>query len=375
MPLLKPSYGEDETIEIKPSTELIADEYEHSRKSTKNIAVHLFTTKWDVDEENVRLFKETLNKNNYEIKPDHVHCLETDNIYKVLEEICTDNDEESPVDGLIIYISGYCQNQAREGALDAFNGTEHFIINIQDIWGKFTSYNCPKLKNKPKIFMFHITSPTQIQTDSMRYRSSFYNLAYDTPAEADILIVYHKTDAMYQRDFTEYLCDNIEKYGRTEDAISVVTCLGSVLFDTRPIIISTLTRKFYFTPSELRGIHFDIDQSQKRLKEHLEEVDAKLSRVDKGVEKKKKFFSFNLGKRRPKEEPAQKTAVPSNRSVNKSGNTQTDSNIRSSVRSGNEIRSPRSSRSSTTGNEIPQNAISRSGADGKPRWRHVYKNN
>ncbi|KAJ8931023.1 hypothetical protein NQ314_016116 [Rhamnusium bicolor] len=178
-----------------------------------------------------------------------------------------------------------------------FNGEDIVSTRIQEIWNKFTSYTCLGLKNRPKIFIFQVTSPTTTETDSKRYLSTTFDLAYETPAEADMLIVYNKTENSYQRDFTEQLCDNINRYGKNEDIISLVTCTDSIVFETRPMIISTLTRKFYFTVSESRGYHLTIDQNNEELMRGLREVDVKLSQVSHS-EKKKDSLVLKISARR-----------------------------------------------------------------------------
>nr|XP_023021478.1 uncharacterized protein LOC111509864 [Leptinotarsa decemlineata] len=144
----------EEDIEVKPSTELTPDEYEHFQKSVENIEVHTFASDWECSEHDVEVFSKTLLKCGMEIKPEYKHNLETDNCNVILDKICEQSDTRS---GLVILFSGYCM---KDGCLEMFDGKQKRTVAIQEIWKKFNSHNCKSLKNKPKIFIFEVRNST-----------------------------------------------------------------------------------------------------------------------------------------------------------------------------------------------------------------------
>lgn len=59
-------------------------------------------------------------------------------------------------------------------------------------------------------------------------------------------------------------------HGKSEDITTLATC-ADYKFNF-PILISTLTRKFYFAPSEHRGYHYKIAEGKKKLNAEIESV-------------------------------------------------------------------------------------------------------
>lgn len=70
----------EEEILVRPSTELVPDEYEHEEE--KHILVHVFTEK----KKNVDRFINTLKAKNYDIPENNVHDLTKDSCDKILED-------------------------------------------------------------------------------------------------------------------------------------------------------------------------------------------------------------------------------------------------------------------------------------------------
>ncbi|VEN53826.1 unnamed protein product [Callosobruchus maculatus] len=228
----RPSHSIDERIEVKPSVELIPDEFEHHAEDGSDIVIHAFTEETDEDNKNI--------------------------------------------DGQI-YIR--------------FNNTD-IPIDIQLIWKYFTYKQCKGLKNKPKIFIFEIRMILN-QVDDAQLRAPTYALTYDTPAEADILVIYNKTTDETHGKFMKKLGKFMRKYSQREDIITLVSCIPSDNF--RPMIISTLTRKFYFTPSECRGHYFNLYELEKELTSVLHQMKDAMGSVQEkanGKKKIKKRFSF-----------------------------------------------------------------------------------
>ncbi|KAJ8919970.1 hypothetical protein NQ315_006500 [Exocentrus adspersus] len=263
-----------EQIVIKPSTELIADEYEHFKEPAANILVHTFSSERKVDQESVKLFVETLKGIDYEIEENNSHCLDSDNCEEILDKKRVDHKE---VSGLILCFSCPCK---KWGEITMFNGRKMVSKRIQDVVTKFSSYSCPGLKNKPKIFLFNVTPEIitvidqSIQVDSAQRLS--YELTYDTSAEADMLVAYSKAESMEPVGFVEKICSNIKAHGNTEDALNLISMIET---QRRPLLISTLTRKFYFTASEHRGYHYHIHVQQEALNQRLSGIRHRLSRI------------------------------------------------------------------------------------------------
>lgn len=197
-------------------------------------------------------------------------------------------DGSGNADALFIIFNYYFKEN---GTINLKN-EEYSLINI---WTQFTTKNCPGLKNKPKVFVFQLAPyVTHILTDSS-VLSTKYELTYDTPSEADMLIIYH-TDYNCEDVFLNNLCDNIDQYGKTEDLIT----LASVTDITpRPLIVSTLTRKFYTTVSADRGHHLVINENTDELLQILEGLDSRLVVLEDTKKKTKKgsfLKSFSLSK-------------------------------------------------------------------------------
>ncbi|CAG9824542.1 unnamed protein product [Phaedon cochleariae] len=285
----------EEDIEVKPSPELIPDEYEHFQESASRIAVHIFAEK---AEHNVTQFCDALKICGIHVNEGNKHSLRKHNYKEVLDRICNDADN---IDGLIIL---FCGISNVNGAIKMYDGQEYGNVNMENTWSRFYSYTCRGLKNKPKIFIFSVSPPTSTQTDAIRIT---FEQTYDTPAEADILIIYSKTSTYDSEDFIENLCHNITEYGKHEDIISLVTCVVSQY--NRPLVISTLTRKFYLTTSDVRGHHLTIQNIRSDMINHLKEVEdiLKSNMTSKNTPSKEKklssiFGSFRLRKKKEKKE-------------------------------------------------------------------------
>ncbi|XP_018567642.1 uncharacterized protein LOC108908189 [Anoplophora glabripennis] len=253
-----------EKIVLKPPIDLIPDEYEIK----EGIAVHTFTTS-NTEYEEVKLFMKTLKGDGYK---ENMHCLDNENFKDLIKNI---NSKAGDSSGLILFFSYYCKE---DGMINIFDGENIKSIPIQDIIMEFTAYTCPGLKNKPKIFIFHVKLLSTLQTDSRQFGST-YDVTYDTPGEADILIVYKKSESKGALDFIQKLCKNINDYGEVEDIVSLVTCVESARNDSRPLVVSTLTRKLFLFPGEHRSHYFHINQHQEEIAKHLDDIKSNLSRV------------------------------------------------------------------------------------------------
>lgn len=255
------SYFEEELITVKPSTELIPDEYEHFQETQYKIVLHTFVANDEYCMNLEQEFLKTLEYIEFETGSTNRHNLETDNFPKIMNEIAKGPNTNDA--GLILFFAGFTKPTS-PGQLEIFDGIKQDTINIQQIWSKFDSYNCPGLKNKPKIFIFALSTPeTPIQRDGKKH----FKTAYDTPAEADILVIYNNPISG-SGNFLQNFCENIRLFGKTENIITLASCTPS----TSTLIISTLTRNFYFTVSNLRGHHHIIDKHNDEIKAHIKEI-------------------------------------------------------------------------------------------------------
>ncbi|XP_056644597.1 uncharacterized protein LOC130450291 [Diorhabda sublineata] len=275
----------EEDIEIKPSAELIPDEYKHFTEPNQKIFLYTFTKNGEIYESSERIFLTTMDNYGYVFA--NKYNLDKDNLKEALEKIAKSCNND--VAGLILFFSGnvtkysYFESDIPENR-----------IAIHNIWLGFNSSSCLQLKNKPKIFIFDlIVTPTLIQTDGR-----LIHKGYDTPAEADILVICNKSEGA--TDFVYQFCENIKEYGETENIITLASCVDE---DT-PLVISTLTRNFYFTPSfsNSRGNYRIIEKHQEDIRS---QIDNLKKTAIKHTEKKKKssiLDSFRLGKKQKDEE-------------------------------------------------------------------------
>lgn len=90
-------------------------------------------------------------------------------------------------------------------------------------------------------------------------------------------------------DFTTKLCDSISLHGDFEDVVNLFTCLEIPEQFPRPLIISTLTKKFFVTHGEHRGHHYHINNHHNELTSHLKEISEKLSEIRTPTEQKRKL--------------------------------------------------------------------------------------
>ncbi|XP_072397150.1 uncharacterized protein [Diabrotica undecimpunctata] len=345
----------EEEIEVKPSTELIPDEYEHFGNQPK-FSVHTFFHDTEADENNENEFLTTLRGIGITCENGDRHNLDKEKIFEIIKRIKENCSDDTA--GLIMYFSG--DVKLRGGILHTKvleNNT-----SIQKIWLEFNSFNCFQLKNKPKIFIFDLkVYEPPIQQDAKRISVKSLPISvYDTPSEADILVICNK-DIDDDSEFTYHFCNNIKSHGDKENIITLASCVGSL---TSPIIISTLTRHFYFTPSELRGHHLVIRKHQQQLKEHVEEIHNIMAKKTKLVESKKKLGIFGSIREKFRKSDDNKSASPSTSAAvtdaAESGNNRTPSTQPTRPSGPSSIRSRKMSQSE------PEGARS---STKKPPWR------
>lgn len=255
-----------EPITVPPSTELIPDEYEH--RDNKKGLVLIFYSKYDVD--NQQVIRNEFCDQGYTVPENNVVGLTNkDQVLGALDQVAKgDNVEKSC---LIIFFLGI----AEEGDKFLLNDDQNSYIPLNDVWIKFTANNCPAFRNKPKIFIFQACRKPIMDTfDSIKVTPQG---VYDLPCEADMLIVYKVTAFQNRNRFVPSLCNKIDKYGLKDDIIGLVTRTHEHK-DVRPLIISTLTRKFYISSNVNRGHHFDLHNNHSKTMKALEDLHNQIQR-------------------------------------------------------------------------------------------------
>lgn len=304
------SFIEDEQIEIKPSTELIPDEYE--RKNNGNVLVELVVRERD---ENADDLEKELTKLGFSVNKTYFDNKPTASDEWIKKFIATVNDKtkETNYDGLLmIFAKVQFKNET-----------------LKYIWGSFISIKCPALKNKPKIFIFQIVKRGLLADSAQVPFQTDLKMAYDTPSEADMLVVYDKIPSGSSNDFIENFLEHIKEYCHEEDIVTIVSLsLGSSI---RPLIISTMTRKFFFTVNEYRGHHHNINESQAEIKERLEKIMVYVKNIPDHKPKEKtkwnsikKVLSFRSNHNQGKESPKGETSKIQNIKPEKSAAVQQD---------------------------------------------------
>ncbi|XP_066148387.1 uncharacterized protein [Euwallacea fornicatus] len=242
----KVSTDDWEEICIRPSIDLIPDEYEREKNS--NLLVELVA---DPDDKNAHQFLEIMGELGYQVNATDVEDMK--------EDVTAD------------WMAGVVQKVKSErcdGIIMVFSHVTYNTNAMKEIWSKFTSRECPELKNKPKIFIFLVAPrPKRHTKTDFSQEAPKWSAAYETPSEADMLIIQDKLEndgVNFLLELTTY----IETHGDKEDIIT----LASVSPNSPPLLISTMTRKFYVKLHQHRGYHLDIRNNTNQLKEKLDEL-------------------------------------------------------------------------------------------------------
>ena len=158
----------EEDIIVKPSTELIPDEYEHS--TNQSVLFHVFAAPL------VTPLAEELLKSvrliNYDVDTKrNLHDLNKPNEFWTHLEaskyriclikliISTTNNpvrKEAPnKSALILFFIGYYGKE--NGTLLISEEDFSKNVHVKQVWNFFSGNNCPELKHKPKIFVFCVS--------------------------------------------------------------------------------------------------------------------------------------------------------------------------------------------------------------------------
>ncbi|XP_050309729.1 uncharacterized protein LOC126745772 isoform X2 [Anthonomus grandis grandis] len=264
----------EEDIEVKPAVDLIPDEYE--RDDNRKFLVEMFYSEKDGE---AKAFRDFL--------------LELGFVVDVtLHE--KQRFDKSPPDGdWLAKVQDKIVTNKYEGLMMVFAKVEYKNVDIRHVWSRFTAPNCPTLKDKPKIFLFQILKRQIVDVDAV-FTRKFWSATYDTPAEADIAVIYDKYDSDQDKDILSILTGNIQMYGYKEDLISLIT-IGSGL-QYRPMIMSTMTKKFYFQIYHLRGHIYNVLEKHDTIKQSIEKIKEKIQQPDEKKTKVKKSNSVSFRK-------------------------------------------------------------------------------
>ncbi|KAF5290289.1 hypothetical protein FQR65_LT11623 [Abscondita terminalis] len=280
---------EEEKIHFPPSTELIADEYEH-KEPTKGVVL-IFHSKFDVKNKDVLV--ETLSKHNYAA---NVFSLsKKQDVLNQLSTVSKDNHENTTC--LMVFFLGTVDKN-NKFFLD--DDSDNKIL-LKEVWSSFTGHNCPQLISKPKLFIFQASKRVRTMTfDAVDFEVP-PDGAYNIPSEADMLLVYKKVDNPINRDvFFKELCMKIDQFGKRDDFITLIT--RTTIREKRPIIISTLTRKFYLKFNEQRDHFYDIHINHGVILQMLKDAPKK------SIESGRKSYSMQTDSSRAKTStPPEKT--------------------------------------------------------------------
>ncbi|KAK9877842.1 hypothetical protein WA026_020074 [Henosepilachna vigintioctopunctata] len=261
------SFEEYCEILLKPSTELISDEYAHDNGTA---CVHIFIFKENYE----AFFVDCMKLLGYSIPDTNIHQLSTrTEVLSSLQKIC---DETKDKCSLIILFWGPFKSDRK------FVLNDGSCIKMIEIWSKFISSNCLTLKEKPKIFIFNgfhekhshgsvARHMENTEEDSMRViKGSVDNFSYNIPAEGDILIVFKQNnDLRSSVEYMDSLCSNLQNFSEREDIFSLLTITD---FLSHPILISTMTRKFYLKFNPNRGLQLSIREKYNKIEEAIQKM-------------------------------------------------------------------------------------------------------
>ncbi|XP_044761373.1 uncharacterized protein LOC123318717 isoform X2 [Coccinella septempunctata] len=249
---------EDCEIFLKPSTELIPDEYEHDDQ--ESASVHVFIFKENME----RKFVDCMRSLGYIVPEKNIHPLSSRmDVIATLQRI---GNEANGKSCLIVLFWGLLRDDKKFLLRDGSS------VKLIEIWSKFVPSNCPFLKDKAKIFIFngvkHIENTEEDALPISRKYSGIFS--YNIPAEADMLIVFkHNDDLKTSVEYMDSLCSNFQNYAQREDISSLLTIAH---FSSQPTLISTMTRKFYLKPNAHRGIQLSLREKYSKIEEAIQKV-------------------------------------------------------------------------------------------------------
>ncbi|KAL3285180.1 hypothetical protein HHI36_019299 [Cryptolaemus montrouzieri] len=272
-------------LEVKPSTELIPDEYYVPLDEKR--CVHIFAAEESLLGE--CKFLDTLEVERKYNK--NVHSMNSsEEILETLKKVSEDENERSM---LLMLFWGYSRKDGE------FLLEDDSTLTFQQIWSRFMSSDCKSFRDKPKVFIFNVIKSRKANMkDGSRYVED--KSPYEVPNGADLLIIFKYNKALKESIiFIEEFTDVLNKYGKREDLCSLVTVINTEKC-LRPVIISTMLKKLYLIHSRSRGNYLQMETYQNSTQIELEKIQTILVEVSRGNEKspslikkmKNRFSSF-----------------------------------------------------------------------------------
>ncbi|KAK9882057.1 hypothetical protein WA026_018907 [Henosepilachna vigintioctopunctata] len=282
--------SKNEVRQVKPSTELLPDEYDVLFDGKE--CVHIFVADEDLHIEYVEFLKTT----NIEVPEENIHLMQSEEqIESILEEVSKDLNDTS---ALILLFWGYSLQDGK------FILDDESHLPFYKMWTPFLATSDMSITNVkfgdiPKVFFFNvIKSEKVLDIDGVLYEAQGIS-PYQKPNEADLLIIYkHNKDKVESIGFIQELAELLKEHGKYEDLCSIVSIIDTQQY-TRPIIISTLLKKFYMIPSQLRGHYLNFETNQEQIMSELQKIEEILNESQKEKQHRSPSFMRTIRKRFP----------------------------------------------------------------------------
>ncbi|KAK5640374.1 hypothetical protein RI129_011185 [Pyrocoelia pectoralis] len=170
---------------------------------------------------------------------------------------------------IVIVLTHGCVNNT----LDVRDG----LMNTAEFWSPFSNKLCPSFRNKPKFFIFQTCKGSKYSQRTKIVGPVIPTETFQTPLEPDFLI-----------SFAAELCRNFNTHGRRDDVISlllrIAKCVAynyyhlltengkEIIVKQMPLLISTLTKKFYLCKSKDRNLLLQLQKKQEEILQLVEEA-------------------------------------------------------------------------------------------------------
>ncbi|KAF5290287.1 hypothetical protein FQR65_LT11621 [Abscondita terminalis] len=164
-------------------------------------------------------------------------------------------------------------------------------VFANEIWEPFFDNACPSLRGKPKFFIFQTCKGHNVATSDESVGKIVPDIILKEQLDSDVLIAFasiesavslrHPTRGSW---FIQELCKNFSAYGRRDDVVTLLLRVSkcvthnyyhvddvkdkkNVLIKQMPVIVSTLSKKFYLSKSKDRKAMINIREQQQKLLE------------------------------------------------------------------------------------------------------------
>ncbi|KAB0791990.1 hypothetical protein PPYR_13951 [Photinus pyralis] len=172
---------------------------------------------------------------------------------------------------------------------------EDGLMETSEFWTPFSNTSCLSFSSKPKFFVFQACKGNQNSRSGELTVPVIPAGTYRTPLETDFLIAFAAVEGTrsYRHTllgswFIQELCRNFNAHGRRDDVISlllrITKCVAynhyhvakdngrKVIVKQMPLLLSTLTKKFYLCKSKDRNLLLQLKKKQEEMLELLAEA-------------------------------------------------------------------------------------------------------